>query len=49
MLLIIYQNEVMKEVLLPIINNSDYEVYIDKNNYSLKFLIFDNLYILSFI
>lgn len=36
MLLIIYQNEVMKEVLLPIINNSDYEVYIDKNNYSLK-------------
>ena len=36
MILIIYQNEVMREVLLPNINNSDYKVYIDKDLYLLN-------------
>lgn len=36
MILIIYQNEVMREVLLPNINNSDYKIYIDKDLYLLN-------------
>lgn len=36
MILIIYQNDIMKEVLLPNINNSEYKLFIEKSIYFLK-------------